>query len=200
VILYLENPEFIQLQQTYLEATAQEEYLEAEYKRQEILSRQEAASKKRFQESKAEYLSMKSRKEAAAAQLKILGIVPEQLISDGIQPYLEVKAPISGYMTGTKMNLGKYVNAGESMCDIIDKGEAMLRLIAYEKDLDNFSTGSILSFTVNGMEDNHFRAHVISVGQEVDGVSRSLDVYAKVEGTHPRFRPGMYVTAQIEKK
>ncbi|MCD7976231.1 MAG: efflux RND transporter periplasmic adaptor subunit [Tannerellaceae bacterium] len=200
VILYLENPEFIQLQQTYLEATAQEEYLEAEYKRQEILSRQEAASKKRFQESKAEYLSMKSRKEAAAAQLKILGIVPEQLISDGIQPYLEVKAPISGYMTGTKMNLGKYVNAGESMCDIIDKGEAMLRLIAYEKDLDNFSTGSILSFTVNEMEDNHFRAHVISVGQEVDGVSRSLDVYAKVEGTHPRFRPGMYVTAQIEKK
>ena len=74
VVVSLENPDFITLQQTYLDAHAQTEYLEAEYKRQQRLSEQEAASQKRFQQSKADYLSMKSRQDAAAAQLAILGV------------------------------------------------------------------------------------------------------------------------------
>ena len=94
VIATLENPEFIQLQQTYLESAAQTEYLEKEYNRQKMLSEQEAASQKRFQQSKADYLSMKSRMEAAAAQLKLLQVDVNRLHEQGIQPYLEVKAPL----------------------------------------------------------------------------------------------------------
>lgn len=84
VIVSLENPDFITLQQTYLDAHAQTEYLEAEYKRQQRLSEQEAASQKRFQQSKADYLSMKSRQDAAAAQLAILGVSAGDLLEDGI--------------------------------------------------------------------------------------------------------------------
>lgn len=69
VILTLENPEFIALQQTWLDAAAQTEFLEKEYLRQQNLASHEAASQKRMQQSKAEYLSMKSRLDAAAAQL-----------------------------------------------------------------------------------------------------------------------------------
>ena len=57
----LENPEFIQLQQTYLESRAQLSFLEAEYKRQQALSQEEVASQKRLQQSEADWLSMKSR-------------------------------------------------------------------------------------------------------------------------------------------
>ena len=67
VILTLENPEFIALQQTWLDAAAQTEFLEKEYLRQQNLASHEAASQKRMQQSKAEYLSMKSRLDAAAA-------------------------------------------------------------------------------------------------------------------------------------
>ena len=52
VLATLENPDFITLQQNYLEAHAQAEYLEAEFHRQERLSSQEAASQKRFQQSR----------------------------------------------------------------------------------------------------------------------------------------------------
>jgi len=108
----LENLEFINLQQSYLEACAQCEYLEAEYKRQEILSHNEVASQKRYQESKAEYLSMKSRKDAAAAQLTMLGLSPQSVIEKGISPLLEVRAPISGYISNLQMNTGKHINYG----------------------------------------------------------------------------------------
>lgn len=199
VIATLENPEFIQLQQTYLESAAQAEYLEKEYNRQKMLSEQEAASQKRFQQSKADYLSMKSRMDAAAAQLKLLQVDVRQLHDQGIEPYLQVKAPIDGYVTNMKVNLGTYLNAGEPICDIINKGETLLELTAYEKDLDYLQVGSSVEFQVNGMGSQTFEATVITIGQEVDDVNRSLQVYARVKDQNSRFRPGMYVSAKIRK-
>lgn len=200
VIVTLENPDFILLQQTYLDACAQAEYLEAEYQRQQRLSAQEAASQKRFQQSKADYLSMKSRKEAAAAQLSILGVSADELLSNGIHPYLDVKTPISGYVASLDINLGKYINAGQPICDVIDKGETLLCLTAYEKDLSDLSVGNLVQFRVNGMGKETFHAVLISIGQIVDETSRSLEIYARVKESNTRFRPGMYVTARVEKK
>lgn len=199
VIATLENPEFIQLQQTYLESAAQAEYLEKEYNRQKKLSEQEAASQKRFQQSKADYLSMKSRMDAAAAQLKLLQVDVRQLHDQGIEPYLQVKSPLDGYVTNMKVNLGTYLNAGEPICDIINKGETLLELTAYEKDLDYLQVGSSVEFQVNGMGSQTFEATVITIGQEVDDVNRSLQVYARVKDQNSRFRPGMYVSAKIRK-
>ena len=199
VIATLENPEFIQLQQTYLESAAQAEYLEKEYNRQKMLSEQEAASQKRFQQSKADYLSMKSRMDAAAAQLKLLQVDVRQLHDQGIEPYLQVKSPLDGYVTNMKVNLGTYLNAGEPICDIINKGETLLELTAYEKDLDYLQVGSSVEFQVNGMGSQTFEATVITIGQEVDDVNRSLQVYARVKDQNSRFRLGMYVSAKIRK-
>lgn len=200
VIAKLENPEFINLQQNYLESAAQLEFLETEYNRQKTLSEQEAASKKRFQESKADYLSMKSKKAAAAAQLRILGISPENIEKSGIIQSLLITAPISGYITGTKANLGKYINSGEAICEIVNKSQTMLCLTAYEKDLEYLSAGSPVTFRANSLGNTMFDATVMSIGQEINPVSRSLNVYAKVNNSNTGFRPGMYVTAQIKKK
>jgi len=200
VIATLENPEFITLQQTYLDSHAQTEYLRMEYERQKNLSAEQAASQKKFQQSKADYLSMKSRQDAAAAQLSLLGVNPETLLRDGIQPLLEVKAPISGYVVNVAMNMGKYINPGEALCEVIDKSAPMLCLTTYEKDLADMQTGSPVQFRVNGMGTQTFNGTVISIGQKVDEVNRSLEVYASIKETNPQFRPGMYVTAHIQKQ
>lgn len=196
----LENPEFIELQQTYLDSHAQTEYLRAEYERQKKLSSEQAASQKKFQQSKADYLSMKSRLEGAAGQLSLLGIQPESLLTSGIQPLLQVKAPISGYVGSLRINAGKYVQPGEALCEIIDKSAPMLCLTTYEKDLPNMREGSPVQFRVNGMGKTVFNAVVVSIGQEVDEVNRSLEVYARIKDANPQFRPGMYVTARIQKE
>lgn len=200
IVATLENPEFITLQQTYLDSHAQTEYLQAEYERQKNLSAEQAASQKKFQQSKADYLSMKSRQDAAAAQLSLLGVQPGLLLKNGIQPLLEVKSPISGYVANVAMNVGKYINPGEALCEVIDKNSPMLCLTAYEKDLTDIQTGSPVQFRVNGMGKQTFNGTVISIGQKVDEVNRSLEVYASIKETNAEFRPGMYVTAHIQKK
>lgn len=199
VLATLENPDFILLQQTFLDSHAQTEYLQQEYERQKSLSAEQAASQKKFQQSKADYLSMKSRQDAAAAQLSLLGIHPEALLKNGIQPLLEVKAPISGYVTDVAMNAGRYINPGEALCEVIDKTSPMLCLTTYEKDLADMQEGSSVQFRVNGMGTQTFNGTVLSIGQKVDQVNRSLEVYASIKEANSQFRPGMYVTAHIQK-
>lgn len=200
VLALLENPEFIALQQSYLDSHAQYEFLRTEFLRQQTLAREEASSQKRFQQSKAEYLSMRCRMDAAAAQLALLGVDTTRLLTGGIIPYLDIKAPISGYAADVKMNTGRHFDVGEPLCEIVNKSDMMLRLTAYEKDLANLRAGDRVEFRVNGIEGETFHGVITMVGQQVNNENRSIDVYVRIEGQNPQFRPGMYAMARIARK
>ena len=198
VIASIDNPEYIDLQQTYLDASAQTEYLEKEYKRQSDLSANDASSQKKMQQSKAEYLSMHSRLSAAASRLKTLGVNPASVKSNGIQPYLLVKAPINGFVTNLNVNLGKYLDAGEPICDVINKSQPLIQLTVYERELNLMRVGRPVEFRVNGMGKKTFNAQIVSIDQSVDAKDYSIKVYAKVMASNSDFRPGMYIRAKLK--
>ena len=56
------------------------------------------------------------------------------------------------------MNIGKYINPGEALCELIDKSNPMLCLTTYEKDLADIQVGSPVQFRVNGMGTQTFHA------------------------------------------
>ena len=198
VIASIDNPEYIDLQQTYLDASAQTEYLEKEYKRQSDLSANDASSQKKMQQSKAEYLSMHSRLSAAASRLKTLGVNPASVKLNGIQPYLLVKAPINGFVTNLNVNLGKYLDAGEPICDVINKSQPLIQLTVYERELNLMRVGRPVEFRVNGMGKKTFNAQIVSIDQSVDAKDYSLKVYAKVMASNSDFRTGMYIRAKLK--
>jgi len=197
VLATFEKPEYITLQQSYIESRAQEEFLEAEYLRQKSLFGNEVASQKILQQSRADYLTIKSQREAVAMQLRLLGFDPKRTLSEGIVPYLEVRSPIDGYIANVQVNIGKHIAAGEPICDVIDKSTLLLRLTIYEKDIGKINIGDKMEFQVNGLGRQVFYATVISLGQTVDIVSRSLEVFARVTCNNAQFRPGMYISAQV---
>lgn len=197
VIATIDNPEYIELQQNYLETAAQLEYLQKEYERQSSLSTEEATSQKNMQQSKAEWLAMRSKKQAYAARLHTLGISPATLQQQGIQSFLPLTSPIQGYVTHLDANVGKYIAAGEALCDIIDKAHPLLQLTVYEKDLHHIQVGNTLAFRANGMGKKNFHATVVSIDQAVDDKDYSIKVYAKVTTDDQAFRPGMYVRARV---
>lgn len=197
-VVVLENPRFIELQQEYIEASAQCEYLEDEYERQKNMAQADATSGKRVAQSKADYLSMCSRRDAAAAQLQLLDVNAQEIIKKGIIPFLEVKAPISGYLSNLQVNQGKHITAGQPICEIVNKESIILKLTAYERDLHKLQVGETIEFRVNGLTGNIFEATILTIGQHVDLVNRSVEVYAKSKQNHNQFRPGMYVIAKIK--
>ena len=138
--------------------------------------------------------------DAAAAQLALLGVDTTRLLAGGIIPYLDIKAPISGYAADVKMNIGRHFDVGEPLCEIVNKSDMMLRLTAYEKDLANLRAGDRVEFRVNGIEGETFHGVITMVGQQVNNENRSIDVYVRIEGQNPQFRPGMYAMARIARK
>ncbi|MDY3294016.1 MAG: efflux RND transporter periplasmic adaptor subunit [Candidatus Egerieousia sp.] len=197
VVALLDNPDFIDLQQNALDAMRQLDYLEKEYKRQSVLVEKEAASQKRFQQVSSEYYAGRHKFEALSAKLRLLGVDMKSLVESGrIMERMEVRSPISGYVTNASVNIGKYIAPGEPICSIIDKSNMMLKLTAYEKDLDKLSVGDNLDFTVNGVYGQTFKAKVISIDQSVELENRSINVYAKVLSSNSLFRPGMYVSCK----
>ncbi len=198
IIATLDNPEFVELQQTYLETSAQTEFLEAEYLRQQTLAKSEVASQKKLQQSKAEYLSMKSRMDASATRLRQLGVSPAAILSHGIRPSLTVAAPISGYVADMDANIGRYLSTGDRICEVIDRNETMLMLTAYEKDLNAIEEKQHWTFTANGLPGKTFEAVVSHIDRAVDKDTRSVKVYARVTCGSEQFRTGMYVRATMQ--
>ena len=199
VIATIDNPEFVELQRSYTEAVAQTECLEAEYQRQQSLQAEAAASRKTLEQSKAEYLSTKSRKDASATLLRQLGVNPEEILSKGIIPALAVKAPISGYVGEISVNIGKYLQAGDPICTVFDQDAAILRLTAFSKDVDNIAVGTRLKFSVKVMPGEDFDAVVTHIDPIMDENSHSMMVYARIVDKSRKFRVGMYVRARLMK-
>ena len=199
VIATIDNPEFVELQRSYTEAVAQTEYLEAEYQRQQSLQAESAASRKTLEQSKAEYLSMKSRKDASATLLRQLGVSPEEILSKGIIPTLAVRSPISGYVGEMSVNIGKYLQAGDPICTVFDQDAAILRLTAFSKDVDNIAVGTRLKFSVKVMPGEDFDAVVTHIDPIMDETSHSMRVYAGIVDKSRKFRVGMYVRARLMK-
>ena len=200
VIATLRQPEFVELQQQYLDAVAQTEFLEAEYKRQKTLLSNEAASEKKYQQSKADYLSMKSRKDAAAARLNQLGVNPNRIVSEGIMESLAITSPIDGYVGDIGLKIGQYLQVGDHICNVVNAQSAMLELTAFSKNVGDIKVGSHLSFIVKVIPGETFHATVTDIAPIIDESSHSLKVYAKIAETHRKFLVGMYVRATVEDK
>ena len=76
----------------------------------------------------------------------------------------------------------------------------MAKQSAIEQDGVIVEALSNAMFRVNGMGTQTFHGIVISIGQKVDETNRSLEVYASIKEENVQFRPGMYVTAHIQKQ
>ena len=106
VIAILEHPDYIQLQQDYLDAKNQREFLELEYKRQQDLAADNVNAAKTLQQAKANYMSTKAKAEGLSARLKMININPESLEDGEIKQSISIVAPLSGYVTQVNVNLG----------------------------------------------------------------------------------------------
>ena len=124
-------------------------------------------------------------------------INPVSLQEKGIMDYLPVTSPLTGYVTNVDVNIGKYLDAGEPICDVIDKRAPLLQLTVYEKELSQMRTGRRVLFRVNGMGTQSFEAKVVSIDQSIDEKDYSVKVYAQVLTAHNDFCPGMYVRAKL---
>ncbi len=194
VLLTLENPEFITLQQEYLEAQSQLDYTEKENQRQSELSRENVSAAKTFQRSSAELQGLQARLQGLRQKLSLLQLTPAA-VSKGIQNRIAVRASSSGYVTHVNVNTGKAVQANEMLAELADTRFVQAELTVFEKDLSKLRTGQKVQLQL-GHETSPRTATVLLIGREITP-ERAVKVLCKLDQTNRDLVPGTYLTAQI---
>jgi membrane fusion protein, heavy metal efflux system len=191
----LENQDFVDIQQNYLDAKNKLEYAEAEYKRHTELYKDDVYSQKNLQQVTTDYKSLKTQVKAMEQKLALIGINPSTLNDDNISRSIAVVSPINGYVKTVNVNMGKFVSPSDVLFEIVNSDKLFLELTLFEKDADKVSEGQKLRFFINNETEQH-DAVITQTGRSVN-TDKTYKVYASVTEVCKNILPGMYVNALI---
>ncbi|MGZ3862140.1 MAG: efflux RND transporter periplasmic adaptor subunit [Bacteroidia bacterium] len=199
VIATMEDQQYIQLQQDYLNAKTKLVFAETEFNRQKELNQSKAASDKFFQQTTMEYNTQKVTLNALAEKLKLININPENLNEANISRSINVYSSIDGFVSRVNVNIGKYVNPTDVLFELINPEDIHLNLKVFEKDLDKLSIGQKITAYNNNQPEKKYRCEIILISQDLSA-DRSAEVHCHFEEYDKSLFPGMYMNAEVEIK
>jgi len=196
VVATLQNQEYIQIQQDYLDSKSQLEFLEAEYHRQEELAKENINAQKSLQQAKSHFESMQAKTKGLEVKLAMINIAASSLVAGNIRSTINLLAPIDGFISEANVTTGQYVNATDVMLRIVNPDHIHAELQVYEKDLSKISIGQRVTFKlVNGT--NTYGASVLLIGKEISP-EHTIIIHCHLDKEEKNLLPGMFVTANIE--
>ncbi|OFY04052.1 MAG: hypothetical protein A2W99_10930 [Bacteroidetes bacterium GWF2_33_16] len=197
ILVSLSHPDFIALQQQYLENKSQVNYFEQEFKRQGELTVENAASIKNMQKAQAEYWTAQAAYKSAKTNLELLGIDPAIIDKGDFIKEFKVKAPIAGYVSNLRINKGRIIEPADAICEVINFSLVMINLNIYEKDLNKLKTGQRVVFFMVNDNKNKFITTIQNIGVQIDNTDRVVKAICKYNNVKGELHPGMYIGASI---
>lgn len=198
-LFVLENPEYVQMQQDYLEAKGQLAYLLADYERQKTLAEDNVTSKKNYLKAEADYKVTLARFESLKKKLSLISLNPQEISENNLKSAISITAPISGYVTAVHVSQGKFLNPADIAVEITNVDHLHVELNVFEKDLHLVKEGQPILFKTIESSQPPFEGFVHLVGRIVDPVSRVIHIHGHLadERQSVHFTPGMYIEAEI---
>jgi len=197
LLVQVTNPDYIKMQQDYLQAKENLAYLKQEYERQKQLAAEKVVSQKKLQDAQRNYFSAKARYNGLKEQLKMLHINLAKVEAGNLTSTVNLYAPISGYISKLFVTEGSAVNEADKIMEIINNDHTHLELRVFEKDIMKLKKGQEITYTIPGNEHKIYKGYIKLIGREIDPETRSVLVHGHLEGDHPVFVAGMYVNAKI---
>lgn len=197
IVATVENPEFIEFQREYLDALANNDYLKADFERQQTLNDEQVTSTKVFQKAKSNYLMNKANIQALESKLRLIGINPTTVKNGTISSVVNVYSPINGVVRDVYINTGKYFNPQDVLMDITDASDLHVELKVYEDDIPLIRKGQRIRFRLANAPEKWMEAEVFLIGNNVRQ-DRSITIHGHLKEHIEDLLPGMFVNAAIE--
>ena len=197
LLVVIENPEFIQVQQDYLESLASQEFLKAEYDRQKELYDEKVASGKSFQQAKSDYMANEARIKSMEAKLKLIGFSVAKIKEGNVSASVNIYSSVTGAIREVYTNVGKFINPQDVIMDITNSDDLHVELTVYENDVPRIKEGQRIRFALANSPNEWREAEVFLIGSGVRE-DRSVTVHGHLKKMHSDLKPGMYIAAKIE--
>lgn len=197
VIAYLENPDFITIQQEYLEIQAELALQRLEVDRQKTLIAGNAGIEKDLQQAEAKARILLTKSTGISKQLEYLGISTADLTSNNIRDQIAITSPAGGYISEINFHNGMFAERSIMLMDIISSQHLHLELNVFENDIAKIKQGLKISYNVPALSNKIYEGSVNVIGKEFDGQAKTVRVHGHLEGEKPQFIKDLFINAKI---
>ncbi|THH39660.1 efflux RND transporter periplasmic adaptor subunit [Neolewinella litorea] len=194
---YLENPDFIDLQQRYLEVQAELAFAELELARQEQLFADSAGVLRNVQRLQSEVDVRRATLSGLAQRLAYLGIRAGDLNPETITQRISLVAPRAGYITSIVLHDGLFVEPRTELMELIDEDHLHLELDVFERDISRVEVGQRVTYRIPSVSGEVYEAEVHVVGKDFNDENKTVRVHAHLRGQQPPFIRDRFAEARI---
>jgi membrane fusion protein (multidrug efflux system) len=153
----------------------------AAYRRAERLFDQGNTSKARLDETRARYRSLDAQ------------IVEQQARIDK----KTVRAPFSGRLGITQVDVGQYLKAGQPLVTLQDLTPINVNFSLPEQTLSRVAVGQTVEVRVDAYPETRFSGEVTAIDPQVNESTRNFTVQATLANDDRRLRPGMFARVTL---
>ncbi len=167
ILAYLYSPELV---------TAQEELFEAYKIRKSQLTLFEAA--------KAKLMNWKLTEKQ----------VNNILETGKPQSQFPVMADVSGVVLNKRVNLGDYIQKGQSLFEVANLNKVWILFDIYESDIPWVKIGNTVSFTVQSLPGETFNGKITFIDPVINPNTRVATARVEINNSNGKLKPDMFVT------
>ncbi|WP_019038061.1 efflux RND transporter periplasmic adaptor subunit [Psychroflexus tropicus] len=197
LLVRLKHPDYLKIQQMYVESLSNYEFLMSEFERKRNLFEDQVISQKVFQSTKNDFLQAQAKFKAMEEQLKLMNLNPKAVAEGKLTSEISIYSPIDGKISKLNVSQGKFLAQSDMIMEILDLDHVHLELDVFEKDILKVNQGDTLSFQVPEISEEIYKAYVKVIGAEVTE-NRSLRIHAHPKREDVDFAVGMYVNAYFD--
>lgn len=199
VLFTLENPDFIRLQQDFLETKSQLAYLKSEFERQKTLAAEQISAQKNFIKAESDYRSAMAKSESLKKQLALIQINADQLTPESIRSKVSILSPINGFVEDVFVIPGQFLPTAGKALSLLSRDHIHIELVLFEKDAGRVHPGQKVELSSPDMPGEVIQAKIYVVGQSINE-QRQINVHSHLvdEKLESKLTPGMFLQARIQ--
>jgi multidrug efflux system membrane fusion protein len=108
-----------------------------------------------------------------------------------------IVAPFDGVLGIRNVNLGQYVNPGDTIVTLTDLSELFINFTLPEQTLSDVKVGQEITFTVDAYPNTKFTAFINAIEPQVGEETRTVKVQASMKNPNNVLQPGMFAKVVV---
>lgn len=199
VLFTLENPDFLRLQQEYLEISSQLAFLKAESDRQKTLASEQIAAQKNYLKAAADYSGALAKAQSLRKQLALISVDADALTAATMRSKIPVYSPIKGFVEEVLVVPGQFLAPAAKALTLMSREHVHVELVLFEKDASKVHEGQVVEFVSPDRPEANLKASIKVVGKSINAqrqISLHADLLDKKE--EAKLTPGMFLQARIQ--
>jgi len=112
-------------------------------------------------------------------------------------PSVDVTAPMSGVVDTANVSIGQAVEPTTVLYRISDRSQVNLVARAYEEDLGKVQMGQSANVRTLSYPDRIFPGQIVLIGPTLDPMSRTVEVWIRLDNTNGVLKPNLFARASI---